>query len=1098
MPPRAPDIDFKNIRALRGDRKHGFEELVCQLGRLDRPTADAQYFRNDGAGGDGGVEAYWTLADGRKIGYQAKYHLRSGEIDWVKIDNSVRTAKRVHPTLRSYVIAFPCNLTSPTARRQKSGKDHWDEYVTVWKSDFPRVEFARWDESELLGKLTQTDPAIVGIRAWFFDFPDWTTDWFRQRFERAAQNLGDRYHADEHVIVEVAEVFEGLARSPVLKSMLNNAVKRSREICRQIPTDISLIAPKYTERVLQRVDLRPGYRDAAKSVARLKAINNEYPIAVADALPIKIWQARIEQANTAVRHFARQGWPRGYYTKRATMLAVGRLGSAVDYLSIVLRSDPFRADCLRAVLLVGPAGTGKSHLLADVADRATREGRPAILLLGQHFTAAEPWGQIKAQMDAEHFSNDQMLGALDAAAEAANMRALILIDALNESEAPGKWKQHLAGLIATILRFPRLAVAVSCRSEYLDWVVPEPLRAKFVKVECEGFISADEQEHAAQIFLDSKGIARPAVPWLAPDFTNPLFLRVTSEGLKATGQRSYPQFVGLTNFFAFFLDSLAARPPFDQWQGPNLLCHCLLAIAREMLRGKRAWLGEGSAIAAINAMLAEHEGVGNGERALKLFKDLKRGALLSLPDPQSPRPTRRLIPVPEGVIFVFQRLGDLLMAEAVIDDIDASSFTEGGNLAFVDQNPEVWAGFLDALAILLPERKGMELLDLRLGLRCSEAAQLRFKDSLIWRTGCAFLPTTEGWFDRLDDDQRLEVFIRLSPVPDHPWNADRLDVRLRGITMPDRDVIWSTPLARASGGADQAIKQIIDWALGGQCHRATDETLRLTATALAWMLTTSALSIRDRATKALARLFLLRPSVMTAILKCFHDVDDLYLVERLWAVAYEAAMNGLGDQPLGDLALQTWRLCFAAGRPPISLHTRDHALGIVELAKARNILPSAVALDCCRPPFRTTWPLEEVSEEFVEAASNIHGDMTFLWSVTNFGALSRDKVRSELKRWSSVPLDDPVPNGGQPRYDQQRAERWLVKRVLDLGWTAERFAGIDRGLETSKRRSLKNRFGKKYLWIAVDELFARLSDNVYASGEPRMGRGLAVTLRPPG
>jgi len=163
--PNMPDIDFSKIRALHGDQKHGFEELVCQLGRLDRPAVDARFFRCDGSGGDGGVEAYWTLNDHGKVAYQAKFHLRPGDIDWGKIDGSVRTALAVHPTLSKYIIAIPCNLSPPTARGQggrgrpqKSGKEHWDEQVAQWSKDFPDVEFVLWDENELLRALCALHP----------------------------------------------------------------------------------------------------------------------------------------------------------------------------------------------------------------------------------------------------------------------------------------------------------------------------------------------------------------------------------------------------------------------------------------------------------------------------------------------------------------------------------------------------------------------------------------------------------------------------------------------------------------------------------------------------------------------------------------------------------------------------------------------------------------------------------------------------------------------------------------------------------------------------------------------------------------------------
>src|SRR3712207_4217574 len=100
-------VDFSQIRSYKTGARDAFEELVCQLARLDKPDAFREFRRVEGAGGDGGLEAYWLLPDGAKIGYQAKYFLHSRDIDWAQIDESVEQAIATHPTLKRYVVALP-------------------------------------------------------------------------------------------------------------------------------------------------------------------------------------------------------------------------------------------------------------------------------------------------------------------------------------------------------------------------------------------------------------------------------------------------------------------------------------------------------------------------------------------------------------------------------------------------------------------------------------------------------------------------------------------------------------------------------------------------------------------------------------------------------------------------------------------------------------------------------------------------------------------------------------------------------------------------------------------------------------------------------
>lgn len=1161
------DIDFGKIRPLHDDRKHGFEELVCQLGRLDRPSEDATYFRGEGRGGDGGVEAYWTLADGSKVAYQAKYH-PDGKIDWGKVDDSVWTALSVHPTIRRYVVAFPCNLTPITARGkkggkgrpQKSGLEYWGEHVAQWAASYPDVAFDRWDESELIRQLTLPDPQVVGLRAWFFNLPHWTAEWFRGRFKKAASDLGERYHADEHVAVSAGEAFDGLARTDRLRAMVDRADEELR-------SGVEILLRR--EDMFRQEHDPTSFRTLMSDLDYLTSITKSYPPSITDNIPRCSWLGFANSASAAV---GRLGvvfpWQVKAPGSAKPMIEV-LFHIALRHFEETLSQPSFLADERRAVLLTGPPGIGKSHLLAEVADRATRDGFPALLVPGQWLNASsDPWPQIKAKLDAEQFSTEQILGALNAAAQATNRRALILIDALNESGEPGNWRHHLGGFVAEILRFPCLAVAVSCRSDYLDWVVPTDLRENFVTVECRGFVSEEEQEQAAHMFLDRKGIARPAVPWLLPDFTNPLFLRVTAEGLRAAGQKAYPEFVGLPDFIAMFLDGLAARHPFDGWPDKSLLRVCLRGIARGMLEAGRSWLSRAQAVKVIRAVLADHDGDDTPDRARRLLEDLTRGALLPMLDPQAGPPSGAFQPLPEGIDFAFQRVGDLLMADVVVEHLESASFQEGGNLAFVGREPEAWAGLLGALAILVPQKHKKELLDVATTLRQDrETAQRQFRDSLFWRPGNAFLPATKVWFDRLDDHYQLEVTIRLAVTPHHPWNADHLDGWLRPMSMAERDVAWSIPLANAYSKAEAAIEQIISWALGDQCLPATDDTMRLTATILAWMLSTSARKTRDRATKALARVFLLRPGVMMGILNRFHDVSDPYVVERLWAAAYGAAMNGLADADLKVLAGRTWALCFEGDQPPVSLLTRDHALGIMELADSRGILPTQVVMDRCRPPFATLWPLEEVDAGLIKAQRHRDGAWDVASSISG-GDFDRYELEGALECWSTTRLSSPPPRTGQEVFDEfldrfvtsgsgeikvawkryeeatlayglfraqrrvkallkvedqeenveeskaealaafvallpaeavdeaeriiagrgdqidtcdkPKAQAWLVKRVLDLGWTAQRFNMFDSHAGGGSRERPKiERIGKKYQWIALDELLARLSDNVH-------------------
>ena len=72
----------------------------------------------------------------------------------------------------------------------------------------------------------------------------------------------------------------------------------------------------------------------------------------------------------------------------------------------------------------------------------------------------------------------------------------------------------------------------------------------------------------------------------------------------------------------------------------------------------------------------------------------------------------------------------------------------------------------------------------------------------------------------------------------------------------------------------------------------------------------------------------------------------------------------------------------------------------------------------------------------------------------------------------------------EPRLPLDIIQRYILWRVFDLGWTAERFGELDSRIDSSasyatdSRRSRKSeRVGKKYQWIAYHEILAHISDH---------------------
>jgi hypothetical protein len=188
---------------------------------------------------------------------------------------------------------------------------------------------------------------------------------------------------------------------------------------------------------------------------------------------------------------------------------------------------------------------------------------------------------------------------------------------------------------------------------------------------------------------------------------------------------------------------------------------------------------------------------------------------------------------------------------------------------------------------------------------------------------------------------------------------------------------------------------MIDWAWSQQNRlHVTDQAVHLFAIALTWFLTSSNRFLRDRATKALVTLLQHRLSIINTLLQDFRDVNDPYVRERLFAVAYGCALRSTDDNGIRDLAQMTFAEMFSKDAPTPHILLRDYARGIIEVALQRNIRITFAASKI-RPPYKSKWIPPSTTKEELEAkyypkdwkTNQSYGD---IWSsVMGFGDFAR-------------------------------------------------------------------------------------------------------------
>ena len=992
-------LDWNGIRPLNGSRATGFEELCAQMARVESPT-DAKFYRKGSP--DAGVECFCVFPGGQEWGWQAKYFTELGSPQMSQLDESVKRAMDKHPRLARYFVCIP--IDRPDARRpgQTSALERWESHVQKWEGWAQdrgmEVEFIWWGSSELIDRLSRSEH--IGRLFFWFGKRGFNQDWFHKRLDEAVRAAEPRYTPEVHVDLPIAQDMERFSRSVfVFNEIKSFAIGIRRAHQGSTPLQGSL----------DQYDLQTDIDDLSKATSAVLEALSELEPSSAGLLPFPDIAKKADDASVTVTQVMKQirllqqekagqsresQTSRGYYQDplRNLLSDLQRLHSS--FRELVEGCE--HADSLangQILLLRGEAGTGKTHLLCDFAKSRIDAQLPTVLLMGQRFLSEDdPWVQLAQQLDLTGASTEQIAGALEAAAQASDCRALVMIDALNEGNGRKIWPAHLSSFLARLENFPWIGVVLSVRSSYEDLVVPKNVRERAAIVIHYGF--EGHEYDATRTFFAHYGLEFPSTPILQPEFGNPLFLKTLCKGLSGKGETRIPRgFHGITAAFNLHLDSINAQLANDLDYNPrdNLVRDALDNISKCLIEAEHRWLPRLVAEKTVNELLPGRE----------FSRSLYRGLVSEgvLVEDRTWWTSNSL----EEVVFVsYDRLADHIISDFLLRSyLDPAcpdrAFADGGGLAFIqEENSIIHRGLLAALCIQVPEHTGQELVRLApAALDCPGIGDA-FLESIVWRKLDAFSEDTRAVLNELLQseeiwDDLLDVLLSVSVVPGHPFNADSLDQRLRQDSMPDRDSWWSVYLHR-TWDTRSPVDRLVAWSSAlSSADDVEDLVVDLSAITLAWMFTTPNRFLRDRATKALVALLTGRTEPTMRLIDRFADVNDPYVLERIYAAAYGFVMRSHDATAVGEVALSVYRNVFASGTPPVHILLRDYARGVIERAIH---LGSDIQIDeqLIRPPYNSDWP-SIPSKDYIEGLFPNRGQDS--WDGGNL-EWSRNRIRRSV------------------------------------------------------------------------------------------------------
>lgn len=947
-------------------------------------------------------------------------------------------------------------------------------------------------------------------------------------FRKAVAGAGPRYTPEANVDVPISEAFAALQRAPAFFNAL-------AELARGLEHSRAYLLEEQ-ERFRDVPEVRSRLKGLAFrsfTVARaIRAVPSD-PVA---QLPLEALSHSARRLGADAEAVANQLYREirdlpddDAGRERAKLLeniagGTGAIKTAATAVATFCKGPHARATNLGGLLVVGDAGQGKTHLFCDVARRALAEGRPAVVLMGQHFeSSGSVWAQIARQIGIRGLGGRGVLSALEQLGRRRHRRVLLMVDALNEGGGMGLWPNALPELIKVPRSYPHVVIAVSCRSSYARAVIPPRVERSLPRFEHHGFTGVEA--NAAARFFSHYGLRHPAIPLLSPEFSRPLFLKLFCEGLRGRQARTAPSgHRGMTDVLESFARSVGRRIVRDMGHRElsKIPWECLKLLASRMAQFGRDWLERHDAEAVVATSV--HERLD----ATWLFAKMLDEGLLS--EDVSYESGEAL----QVVRFPYQQFSDHLVARYLLTrhldrQTPRACFQPGGALEhLIADRHAVWrySGILNALAVQVPERTSVELLDL-INERGHEELYRAHIKSIVWRRSDRF-PNTRRVIRYVNEGTRFsasltheawDALLTVAAIPDHPLNARTLHASLRSKLLPRRDRTWSRYLHR-SWEPGSVVDRYLEWSNSVDARSVPDEALLLAAIALTWFFTTSNRFIRDRSTKALVRILEGRFSVLASLLDLFQDVNDLYVTERLLCAAYGCALLSAEVQPLAALARKVHSNYLTGRNRQRHILARDYAEGIVGRAKALAPLRFRAVKTRWRgwhprPPTRprltrkyhhdprylTLWfsvmeqgdfdryVIERAVRQFTGyrlsetiprrvRATNVVEPALIQISLRQLAGESLTDEEEARRRWVRAATPQPRRDPKE-RFDVDVARRWIFARVLSLGWTPDRFYEFDHTVDYRNMREARKpeRIGKKYQWIALHELLGLLADN---------------------
>lgn len=996
-----------------------------------------------------GIESEPILdeVNNRYIGYQAKFF--DNDADYSQIKESAQKVVKYYKGKLDILYLF-CNKALTTT---------CDGYKSIEKLlNDASIELQPITDTTILD-LVRKYP-LLG--KYYFDDHGISHEWLVNKASIVVNILGERFNADFNVDTETSGELSVFLQN---QSALDYYNERKRKLVEEIDSlrweldDLYKYARKLSKFIVTIPDVEFDCIYEIENWQGIISTAFEHDIAEIDAKIVDI-QTDYEKIKDSNKSKATE--VKRYLSK------LNKLRQLFYRLDL---SEVERNLLSSKILIVeGKAGIGKTQLFANETISLLNSNEDALLIIGSDcLSDINIFEQLKNNLRLD-FDFEDLIDILEIIGEKNGKIVPILIDALNESWKPQLWKSVLPILYKKVIDKNYVRLAISFRSEYQNAILPERFLEldNVVKIEHRGFRS--NLFESAKKFLGHYGIPFTPLHMFTSNIANPLFLTLyckTYQGDEVELPVLYERLLEKANEKLHIkLAKAIETAGYDQ--SDNIVLPIVEAISEQtLLTGKRHF--EKSEIESMpiwNSL---------GLVARPFITQLIQENILH----------DYVVDGKNYVYFSFDQMNDYFSAKTILSmfqtEEEIRKYVSKNVLGIVDGEFKNWESedLFAHVCALYAEKFGKECIDIIQSINDKSDKEDLFRayiKSFEWRSKI-YLSISE--LLELCNKYSIEssilwnAFINNSVKLRHLLNADALHEVLKRYSLTQRDYLWTTFINEKNSGDDRIVQLIEIYNKGEALELSDKEQIRLLLILFSWILTSSNRWLRDTTSKAMIEILKDNFEYTEYLLKLFSDVNDPYVIQRLYGIVFGACVkrNCENKETFKSLSCFVFENIFNKKIVFPDILLRDYARLIIE----RYLMEYPDELqgydhEKIKPQYKSI-PIPDIEDQkysdknFKNGLFYIQHSMRFE-GIGMYGDFGRYVFQRALRNFE---------------VDDYKIFNYAMYYIInELGYQGDLFDDYDR-LATSfaydRHRVIKiERIGKKYQWIAMYNILARISD----------------------